>query len=188
MGSSYDWIRHSWVLTAGMLSVIYYEYCYFVLTPTWVCPCTIRYGGLRTDTLLLVPMGIQVLSIAQWLLYPSHGECAGNGRIFLPSLGSLGHYAKHLMARRLPFLARWGCHWRALLWPYAGANLSRGHLSRARMLYYEHQCHYCKEGYQGKIYPQRSVPPCSKDTIQLLAWDSTEECFPNHLRSVGCSD
>ena len=60
----------------------------------------------------------------------SVGNVEGNGRIFLPSLGSLGVFTlvrEHLMARRLPFLALssptiGGCSWRALLWPYAGAT------------------------------------------------------------------
>ena len=99
----------------------------------WVCPCTIRYRGLRMEILLLVPMGIHWLECslalsASGCYIPVSGECRGK-RQNLPTITWQPRtlVREHLMVRRLPFLALTsptlrGCPWRTLLWSYVGAT------------------------------------------------------------------
>ena len=100
----------------------------------WVCPYTNRYRRLRKE---MTPSSLHGHTLA-WVLSctaspvaaisQSVGNVDGNGRIFLPSLGSLGTLVReHLMARRLPFHTLTpptlgGCSWRAQMWLYAGAT------------------------------------------------------------------
>ena len=154
----------------------------------WVCPCTIRYGGLRMETLLLVSMGIHWLECslaltASGCYVPVSGECSRK-RQNLPTITWQPRtlVREHLMARRLPFLALSsptlrGCPWRALLWPYAGATRTskqgtplkgKDALLRASVPLLTripstegYQCR-SRQGY----YPQRSISATiSKDTI-----------------------
>ena len=134
----------------------------------WVCPYTFGIGDLERKT-PSSPHGHPLAWVLSSTFSPvaaisqSVGNVEGNGRIFLPSLGSLGVFTlvrEHLMARRLPFLALssptiGGCSWRALLWPYAGATRTSKQGTplmgkdaqlwvsvplRARMLPLKHQC------------------------------------------------
>ena len=91
------------------------------------------------------------------------------------------------MARRLPFHALTspilrGCPWRTLLWSYVGAirTSKQGHLSRAGMLWHEHQYLY----WQGYHHREVSVPPLARIFCKEYQCYLEQGCFHRSISAL----